>query len=236
MGLREKQMKERRERILEAARKLIRQTVSTDWSMRLLAERAEVSLATPYNLFGSKTGVLYALLNKSLDEVERAAHEFSSADPVERMLEVAGIAADVYARDSAFYRPLSQFLLGARDVVHRPKFIARSLERWNRTVQAGIRHGLLPPTTPAELLARQLMLSFVGALELWIHEEIDEEAFRAQSLYGAMLLLLAYAELTARVRLVTRVRALEGRLPKELKTPGALVRGPRARKRIAAAG
>jgi AcrR family transcriptional regulator len=235
MGLREKQTHERRERILEAARKLIR-TSGTEWSMRLLAEQAEVSLATPYNLFGSKTGVLYALLNKSLDEVDRATHEFSSPDPIERMLEVAGIAADVYARDPDFYRPLSQFLIGARDVIHRPKFIARSLERWNRTVQAGIRHGLLPSTTPAELLARQLMLSFIGALELWIHEEIDEEAFRAQSLYGATLLLLAFAEITARVRLVTRVRAIEAKLPKELKTPGELLRGPRGRKRIVAAG
>ncbi|MGH7897007.1 MAG: TetR/AcrR family transcriptional regulator [Candidatus Binatia bacterium] len=236
MGLREKQTTERRERILDAARNLIRETAGTDWSMRLLAQKAEVSLATPYNLFGSKTGVLYALLNKSLDEVDRATRDFSSADPIERMLEVAGIAADVYARDPEFHRPLSQFLLGARDVSHRPEFIARSLERWNRTVQAGIRHGLLPASIPAELLARQLMLSFIGALELWIHEEIDDEAFRAQSLYGATLSLLAYSELTARVRLVTRVRALEARLPKELKAPGELVRGPRNRKRIVATG
>src|SRR5947207_5836118 len=140
MGLREKQATERRDRILATARKLIRQTGGTAFSMRALADRAEVSLATPYNLFGSKAGVLYALLNASLDRVSQAAHTFSSADPTERVLEVAGIAADVYARDPAFYRPLMRFLIGARDVAHRSKFIARSLERWNWTVQAGIRH------------------------------------------------------------------------------------------------
>src|SRR5260370_5670733 len=168
MGLREKQMSQRRARILEAARRLIRQTGGTAFSMRVLADRAEVSLATPYNLFGSKAGVLYALLNASIDRVSQAAHRFSSADPTERVLEVAGIAADVYARDPAFYRPLMRFLLGAHDVTHRPQFIARSLERWNWTVQAGIRHALVPPSIDAALLSRQLMINFMGVLEFWI--------------------------------------------------------------------
>src|SRR6201993_775251 len=110
MGLREKQAGERRDRILAAARKLIRATGGTGFSMRALAEESEVSLATPYNLFGSKSGVLYALLNASLDRVDRAAITFSSSNAVERVLEVAGIAADVYTRDAAFYRPLMQFL------------------------------------------------------------------------------------------------------------------------------
>ena len=42
MGLREKQLTERRERILQAARKLIRRTGGTAFSMRVLADEAEV--------------------------------------------------------------------------------------------------------------------------------------------------------------------------------------------------
>jgi len=61
MGLREKQTGERRERILDAARKLMRRTGGTGFTMRALAKEAGVSLATPYNLFRSKSGVLYAL-------------------------------------------------------------------------------------------------------------------------------------------------------------------------------
>src|ERR1044071_4676275 len=172
MGLREQQTSQRRERILEAARRLIRKTGGTSFSMRALAEEAEVSLATPYNLFGSKGGVLYALLNASLENVDRAAVTYSSSKPVERVLEVAGIAADVYARDAAFYRPLMQFLLGVRDVDHRPRFLSQSLHRWKRTVQAAIRQRLIGESVDAELLARQLMINFIGGLELWIHEEL----------------------------------------------------------------
>jgi AcrR family transcriptional regulator len=235
MGLREKQTSERRERILEAARKLIRRTGGTGFSMRRLAGEAEVSLATPYNLFGSKGGVLYALLNASLEKVDRAADTFSSSSPVARVLEIAGIAADVYARDAAFYRPLMQFLLGARDAEHRPRFLEQSLRRWTRTVQAAARHGLLPESVDVALLARQLMINFIGVLDLWVHEELDEEAFRAQSLYGSTLLVLAHAPAGARPSLLERLQTIEVRLPRDLALPVLPARGTRLRRRQRAA-
>lgn len=235
MGLREKQATERRERILEAARKLIRRTGGTAFSMRALAGQAEVSLATPYNLFGSKGGVLYALLNGSLERVDRAADTFPSTKPVEHVLEVAGIAADVYARDAAFYRPLMQFLLGARDVEHRPRFIAQSLHRWTRTVQAAVRDDFLPASIDVALLTRQLMINFIGVLDLWIHEELDEDAFRAQSLYGSTLLVLANAQPHARPRLLERLQGIERQLPRELTLPDQIARGMRFKKKESAA-
>ena len=216
MGLREQQTNQRRERILEAARRLIRQTGGTSFSMRALAKDSEVSLATPYNLFGSKSGVLYALLNASLENVDHAAVTFSSSKPVERVLEVAGIAAEVYARDAAFYRPLMQFLLGVREVAHRPRFMARSLALWNRTVQAAIRHGLLAANVAADPLARQLMINFAGVLELWIHEELDEDGLRDQALYGSTLLLLGASLPSARPRLFERLNSIARKLPKKL--------------------
>jgi AcrR family transcriptional regulator len=216
MGLREKQATERRDRILDAARRLIRSGAGTGFSMRALAEQSQVSLATPYNLFGSKAGVLYALLNASLDKVDQATHRFRSSDPIDRVLEVAGIAAHVYARDPAFYQPLMQFLLGVREVAHRPRFMARSLALWNRTVQAAVRHGLLAADVAAGPLARQLMINFAGVLELWIHEELDEDGLRDQALYGSTLLLLGAALPTARSRLVEHLEAIARKLPKEL--------------------
>ena len=149
--------------------------------------------------------MLYALLNASLDKVDQATDTFRSSDPIERVLEVAGIAADVYARDPAFYQPLMQFLLGVREVAHRPRFIARSLALWNRTVQAAIRHGSARRDVAVDPLARQLMINFAGVLELWIHEELDEDGLRDQALYGSTLLLLGASLPSARARLVERL-------------------------------
>jgi AcrR family transcriptional regulator len=220
MGLREKHKNERREQILDAARRLIRATGGPDFSMRRLAEEAGVSLVTPYNLFASKSGVLYALLNDSLERLDQAVDTGRSSKPVDSVLELAGIAADVYARDAAFYRPLMQFVLGVRDLEHRPRLMEQSLRRWTRTVQAAVRGGLLSASVDQELLARQLMITFIGALELWIHEELDDGAFRAQSLYGSTLLVLANATGAVRSGLTDRLRAIERRLPRRLATPG----------------
>ena len=212
MGLREKQSGKRREQILDAARRLIRATGGTDFPMRRLAEESEVSLVTPYNLFGSKSGVLYALLNDSLERLDRAVDVRPSAKPVDAVLELAGIAADIYASDAAFYRPLIQFLLGVPDPEHRPRSVEQSLLRWTRTVDAAVDGGLLPATVDRELLARQLLTTFVGVLEFWIQGDLDDDAFRAQSLYGSTLLVLALASPAARPRLLERLRTIERRL------------------------
>jgi AcrR family transcriptional regulator len=217
MGLREKQRGKRREQILDAARRLIRATGGTDFPMRRLAEEAEVSLVTPYNLFGSKSGVLYALLNDSLERLDRAVDVRPSAKPVDAVLELAGIAADIYASDAAFYRPLIQFLLGVPDPANRPRSVEQSLLRWTRTVDAAVDGGLLPATVDRELLARQLLTTFVGVLEFWIQGDLDDDAFRAQSLYGSTLLVLALASPAARPRLLERLRTIERRLRR--KTP-----------------
>jgi len=216
MRLREKQKGRRREQVLDAARRLIRATGGTDFPMRRLADEAEVGLVTPYNQFGSKTGVLYALLNASLERLDRAVDVRPSAKPVDAVLELAGIAADMYVSDPAFYRPLMQCVLGVRDQEHRPRALERSLRLWSRTVEAAVHGGLLARSVDAGMLARQLMVGFIGGLELWIHEDLDDQGFRAQSLYGSALLVLASASPSARPRLLERVRAIEKRLPRRL--------------------
>ena len=214
MGLREQQTNQRRERILEAARRLIRKTGGTSFSMRALAEEAEVSLATPYNLFGSKGGVLYALLNRSLDELTSEVLTFSTEDPIEHVLEAGAVAADLFARDPGFFRPLFQFLLGVRDEIDRPRFMDRSLEYWRDALRAADERGLFPEEIDREEFARQLLVHFAGVLELWVHEELDGPGFRVQIAYGAALLLSNIADRRSRARLRQTLRTLKRELPR----------------------
>ena len=62
MSRREEAKEERRRRIITAARDLIRETGDAGLSMRAIASRAQVSLSTPSNLFGSKRAILIAVL------------------------------------------------------------------------------------------------------------------------------------------------------------------------------
>lgn len=206
MLLRARQVDARRHRILDAAALLIRSTGGTDFSMRSLAEAAEVSPATPYNLFTSKEGLLYALLSRSLDEITLRGLAFQSNDPLEHVLEAAVQAADIFLHDPDFMRPLYQFLLGVVDPIHRPKFIARSLAYWRSALASAEQAHLLTPDFEAEVLIYTLMAHFMGVLEFWIHDDIDAPGFKARVIHDTALLLLPLADDARRPRLLRRLR------------------------------
>ena len=206
MSLRARQVDARRNRILDAAALLIRSTGGTDFSMRSLAEAAEVSPATPYNLFTSKDGLLYALLSRSLDEITLRGLAFRSADPLDRVVEAAVQAADIFLLDPGFMRPLYQFLLGVVDPVHRPKFIERSLAYWQASLETAQTEKVLTADFDADLMVYTLMSQFIGVLDFWIHDDIDARGFKARVIYGTVLLLLPLADDTRRPRLLRHLR------------------------------
>jgi AcrR family transcriptional regulator len=228
MSLREKQMAARRARILDAAGLLIRETGGTDFTMVTVADKAEVSHATPYNLFGSKNGLLYALLNRSLDEVMRGALRFAAPSPLEHAVEAGDIAAEIFARDPVFYRPLFLVLLGVRDDVHRPRFMERSLDYWRRSLD-GLAETDALDDGDRDDLARALLVHFAGVLELWIHRDLDETGFRAQVTYGIALHMLGFSEGTTRARLRKRMNDARRRLPRNF----TFVRSARGARRTA---
>ena len=213
-SVREKQVAARRGRILDAAGALVRATAGTEFTMLEVAERAGVSPATPYNLFGSKNGLLYALLNRSLDELFRGAVTFSAASPLEHPLEAADIAANLFARDPIFYRPLFLVLLGVRDEAHRPRFMERSLDYWRHSLEGLLADGPLEDEGERDDLARALLVHFAGVLELWIHGDLGEAGFRAQVTFGTSLHLLGFAEGTTRARLRRRMKEAKRHLPR----------------------
>lgn len=214
LSVRERGLHDRRARILDAAEKLIRETGNTDFTVATLAERSALSGPTPYNLFGSKAAILYALLNRSLDPVVAVERKASGvADPVARVLSAANLAADVFVNDPVFYRPLYQFLLGVGDTRHRPAFLQRSLEFWQRAVGDLLESNQVPLSAQSDGLARMLVMNFVAALELWVHQELDHQQFRSQVLYGAAMLMLGFASEAQRAVLLQQMRSFERQLP-----------------------
>ena len=189
MTLREKQMAARRKRILDTAERIIRDAGATDFSMRALAAAAETAPATPYNLFESKEGLLYALLARSLDDLMLHGLSFDSTDPVDRVLEAADNAVNFFLDDPRLLKPLYQVLLGVVHPVYRPRFIERSLTYWQTALDGIIRADLPPDLFDPASLARSLMAHCLGVLDFWIHDDVDDPTFRAQMAYGSALLL-----------------------------------------------
>jgi len=204
-------MAERRGRIVAAAAELIRETGGTDFSMEMLARRVGVQPATLYNLFRSKSGLLYALLYRCLDDIVRDGLIFTSTDPIRRVLEAAEVAAGLTTRDPAVLRPLCQFLIGVRDD-HRDLAMRRSHEFWRAALEKAEEEGLLASAAEREALARQLTINFLGTMDVWVHEELDAVGFRAQILYGTALLLFAIVDDGRRPLLGRQLRAAQRKL------------------------
>jgi len=91
MGQRELAKAERRRRIIAAARDLIRETGNAGLSMRALAQRAGVSLATPYNLLGSKRAIFDLLTDDAVTAKFPAAERRAIKDfvPWTRLVQAA---------------------------------------------------------------------------------------------------------------------------------------------------
>lgn len=107
----------RRSALINAAEALIRESGTTEFSMAVLATRAGFSSqTTPYNLFGTKAGVLYALLNRSADRIFELHHDHARhANAWQRALAAADALADAIVGDPDFLRPLYAFLFGVAD-------------------------------------------------------------------------------------------------------------------------
>ncbi|GAB3382269.1 TetR/AcrR family transcriptional regulator [Spongiibacter taiwanensis] len=187
MSVRKKQMAERKARIVTAAEKLTRETGGTDFTMRALAAEAGVSPATPFNLFGSKESILYDLLLQSLDTFFNYGLNLKSTTPIDRALEAADIAVDLFVLDQEFLRPLYRFLLGVNDPKARPVFLQRSLTFWQLALETTPPEHAATNNPEITAIAHGLLAHILGLLDVWVHQDISDEQFRLLMRRGVLL-------------------------------------------------
>src|SRR5690606_24380807 len=136
------------------------------------------SLATSYNLIGTKPIVLYSLLNSSVQELSLRSAAIASDTPSEKvLLGMVRDTASFFTDDPDLYQPLIRFLEGVPDAVNRPIFMRNALEFW-----LAISHGferVCPGQSlhTAEQTAHLMHMSFLGGLNLWVHQELDSDEF-----------------------------------------------------------
>lgn len=184
MSLRKKQFEARRLQMLSSADALIRSSGGTDFSMRTLAASAEVSPTTPYNFFGTKEGLLFELLTVHMAEFMGAATTSHSSDPIEQVLIAGEKAVQLFLRDPVLMRPLYHVVFGVTDPTHHPQFLAQAFRFYDTTLDQLSAKGLIGDAQDRITLASSLMAHFMGVLDLWIHEDIDDDWFQSQVAYG----------------------------------------------------
>ena len=212
LGRREAGKHERRRRIIEAARELIRETGNAGLSMRALAARAQVSLATPYNLFGSKRAIVLAVLEDVREFQERFA-SLRNTDPIERLFAAVVLALDYYKRDQRFYKTLWAAVFDAEDI-RADIFNYRRNAFWETLIRDAIKGGAISKDVKPSALLTQLDFILRSAMFDWVVGEIDQKRLTPTVVCGFSLVLKAVATPSWRAPLHARFLDSQAKMPR----------------------
>lgn len=204
---REAGKQERRRRIIEAARDLIRETGNAGLSMRALAARAGVSLATPYNLFGSKQAIILAVLEDVREYRQRFA-ALRTVAPLERIFMALDLALQYYTDDPRFYKTLWISVFEMSDEVRHGILNSQRDAFWQGLMEQAMAAGDLSDDVDAALLVRQLDFIQRSALHGWAIGDIAQELLNPTVVCGFALMLGGAATPSSQAAL--RARLLDG--------------------------
>jgi AcrR family transcriptional regulator len=212
MNLWEQHKAERRERILVAARKLITQGGVEALSMRQLAREAQLSVATLYNLYGSKADILYALLDQGMEAFDQSLKHIPTDDPITFANYCVDVATGLFISEKPFYRPLMAAINEHRDKERDPIIGKHAMTDIIKGLDTGAAHGLFNGHSQVRLVGRQIYLALMQAVHFWSEEMYDDEQLREQCEYSILIALMGVVSESVRPAMIARVEELSQRL------------------------
>ena len=208
-SVRESAKNERRQRILESARDILREAGHQGLSIRTLAERANVTTPTIYNLVGSKQEILLALSDETIRELELAHHVSTTVDPIEKAEEVINGTVAIYRSDEDYTRQLHLGLEAEslddfdKTLRHRGRKVA--IDDCKRALDLGYLRG----EVDSELLGNRFASGFQQAQRAWLRGEFDLEGMRKEALISCFIILAADAKPKFHKRLIEAIHRLQ---------------------------
>ena len=203
MSIREEAKQKRRRKIVRAARALVKQTGDTGFSMRALADQARVSIATPYNLFGSKQAVMFAVLDDDLESYQNRLAKLR-ADEIEVFFKAVSLAASLYSTEPTFYRAVLFAVYNDGGREYRAMFGGPRHAMWKGMVQSAIGAGLLSSDLEPDAFAINLGRTFFSVIMEWVSGQVSLPELEAWVHYGWALSLLSMSTPASSARLRTK--------------------------------
>lgn len=191
----------RRQALLDAARAMIRESETTGFAMRALAQRAGVGEVTPYNLFGSKRGVLEAIIAAEQDHYQDEMARMEADDALDALFRIVAANVDMYRRDPKLYRVVLRDLMLTGDPSLRTLFSVPKRRIFVAWVEDAIDSGLLSNAIEPRLVTRTLSRIFVSAIGDWVWEEdVTLDSMEANVGLGFAMILRGVATPAAAAR------------------------------------
>jgi AcrR family transcriptional regulator len=198
----------RRTRIVDAAYALLREVGVDDLSVKMIADRADVSPATVYNLFGAKGAVLAKVYERDFEGFSSKVATVGSPTALDAIFDSIRVAVDLYRSDPSFYRGMSMRNPNAeRELVIA---VQAPREAFFRDLLAlAVREGDLAPGARIDLASLVMLQVSGGAFGYWCADLITLDEMELQTSYAFALLLMGLARPAGRTRLQARITAIQ---------------------------
>lgn len=197
MNRRERHKEERRQRIASAALAVLTEQGIDSLTVSAIAERADVSVATLYNLIGRVGAILDLLVSELLEELTAAMAESTNSGPKIFFQRFAGMNCELLSRNEIGYQRTLQtwFRLGMEGMTSAERLtqdrrsfalVRQALDRW-------CQQRLIVTDCHTQLLAEEILLGHMKLLETWSVGRFSMEEFNLRVQYHSYSLLKAWA-------------------------------------------
>jgi AcrR family transcriptional regulator len=217
---RERHKDQRRAKIIDAAYSLLREVGVDEISVKMIADRADVSAATVYNLFGAKGAVMAKVYERDFEGFAAKVAATGAPNAIDAIFDSIRIASDLYRNDPSFYRGMS-----IRNPRAEPELVVsvQSPRRsfWQTLLELAIGQGDLAPGIRTDLVSMAMLQLGGGAFGHWCADLITVDEMESQTAYGMARLLLSLARPSGRAKLQQRIVAIEASLSLDRVAPPA---------------
>lgn len=189
-GWEERQRRTRAE-ILQAAGELIAAHGVEGLTMRKLADRAGVAVATLYNQFADRSGVIAAFVSNGLDELEIELDEQPADAPIDATRTLFAGLDTTLSGDESVWRPV----LATLQSTPTSDRMGQVGERIIATIEADLSkaraEGMFIGDIDTDRVARHIFIQKMRGLERWAHGAIDWPTYQASTWLGTELIFAA---------------------------------------------
>lgn len=177
--------------VLSAVGEIITEGGLDALTMRKLAARAGVAVATLYNQFGDRDGVLVAFVGSGLDQLEFELDEQQTLGPIETTRALfRALDATITAAPSV-WQPIFATLDSGSGVHGMGEVGDRFALIIEHDFAKAAAEAMFVADVDVERLARHVFVTRMSRLEKWASAEIDWEQYQASSALGLELVLAA---------------------------------------------
>ena len=183
--------------------------------MRKLAEEAQLSVNTLYNLWGTREEILRALTLDARDRMQASLPiEASPEDPIAYCRTLVGATVQELCRQHEFFRPMILAWLEG-EIAGEPSPIEpmeQSIGMLSQIIQMARKNDLLECPMKPEQVAWQIQHGAQFASIQWGLGRIDDVQFEARALYGVNLAFLGMVHEERRPEIQSKLKEVERKL------------------------